>query len=713
MIAVNGSKVSDTAQKLLHEQLPKLAVIKDLRATLTEHERLLYEYYATSNREQIWPRVISHDQQLQELMVTAHQAFSGHIMALPNIYADVKFYRQALDSNLSNTPAEWDKARHNLAQLTLSGEKAEEILSTLTQEVQDSAWQGAERTQQQVSRILIFIICFTILIVLAALYISYLTQANLKRTAQRRALAKFPERNPNPVMNLNWHGQVLYANPACHELLSRLSLTQEGVEALLPENFYRNLKLWQRKRYQQEKFDADINGRNLSYNLSLLRDLGSCHLYIEDITEQKQAAQQLHFQAYHDVHTSLPNRRQFELDIAQITEQKLPISIMFINIDRFKHITASQGYFIGDQIIKSLGNRLTYVCDDLDFSVLCYRLDGSTFCIVVNSQQSKHAWATARSLQSAMDEPLVVNEHRYYLTLSMGFCHFPEDGRDVKTLVTNGHAALNHAKLRGDTAEQYSQSLHGQSQSWLPIETGIRKALENDLFVLHYQAKVDAKHYEIKSCEALIRWQDEEGFFISPGKFIPIAEQTGLIIKIGQWVLEQGFKQARLFSDSGKKVSVAINISARQFQDRHFIRHIKITLADSMVDPRLIELEITESLLLDNAEQSIHIMKQLKSMGFSIAIDDFGTGYSSLSYLKQLPVDTLKVDQMFVRNLESSRDDQSIIKTIVSLGKDLGLKIVAEGVETQGQLQFLQSLECDYIQGFLFSRPGLPDDLFK
>ncbi|WP_207798119.1 sensor domain-containing protein, partial [Bermanella marisrubri] len=560
---------------------------------------------------------------------------------------------------------------------------------------------------------LIFVLIFTMVTLIAGIYVAYITQINLKRRAQRQALAMFPERNPSPVMNLNWQGQILFANPACSELLQRLNMDINRTEELLPANFYRNLKRWQNDRKTLECFESEIKGRQLAYNLSLLPDLGSCHLYIEDITERKQAEEQLHYQAYHDIHTGLANRRQFELDLGLIIEQKLPISVMFIAIDRFKFITASQGYFIGDQIIKEFGRRLVHECEQLDFEALSYRLDGSTFCVLVNSPKSQHAWDTSHAIQNSMDAPLQVGEHRYYLTLSMGFCHFPENGRDAKALITNGNAALNSAKLKGDNIAQYSEQHHAQEQSWLPIEEKIRKALEWDQFELHYQAKVDGQDHSIKGAEALIRLKDENGNHISPGRFIPVAEQTGLIIKIGQWVIEKGFRQAKAWDDQGDKIKLAINISARQFQDRNFLIHLQQQLSETQVNPALIELEITESLLMDNAEQSIFIMKQLKAMGFALAIDDFGTGYSSLAYLKRFPIDTLKVDQAFVRNLETDKDDQNIVRAIVSLGQHLNLEIVAEGVETSGQLSFLNTLNVNYIQGFLFSKPDVAEKLFE
>jgi len=295
----------------------------------------------------------------------------------------------------------------------------------------------------------------------------------------------------------------------------------------------------------------------------------------------------------------------------------------------------------------------------------------------------------------------------------MGISHFPQDGSNAQEIITNGNAALNSAKTKGDSCVSYSIALHSEEQSWLPIDAGMRQALENKEFVMYYQAKVDTQSTDIRGAEALIRWKKTDGSMMSPGIFIPVAEQTGLIIKIGQWVIEETCKQANIFKQNNQDIQLAINISARQFQHRHFLDNLKQTLAYTKADPSKIELEITESVIMENADHSIRIMKKLKDMGFALAIDDFGTGYSSLSYLKKFPIDTLKVDQEFVRNLEQDADDQSIVRAIIDLAKHLNLKTVAEGVETEAQWAFLKGLECDFIQGYLFSKPDLPSKLIK
>ncbi len=711
VISQSGNMVNHTTQNLVMVQLPKLALIKRLRASLTEHERLLYEYYTTTNRDLIWPKIMAKEQEFNHYLATASSSFDGNLMALPKLYDEIRQLRNSLDNNLNSQQVDWDKARFDLGNLTLTGQSTENILFALTEAIQEAAWQGAESTQQQINNILYMVLSFTAFIILAALFVGYYTQENIKKTAKRRALAMFPERNPNPIINLDWQGKILFSNPACAQLLKDISFEQDNIKAILPDKFFSNLKKWQHEKESLVNFDADIGDRRLHYSLSLLPDLGSCHLYMEDVTERKKAQEQLKYQALHDVHTGLPNRRQFETVINEKITLNKPFSVLFIDIDRFKLITASQGYHIGDLTIKFMGERLQELCGQLQKHVQTFRLEGSTFCIIVNSKDKVQA--VADNIQNSMDEPLCVNEHRYYLNLSMGICHYPQDALDARNLITNGNAALNHARRQGDSCENYNPKLHSAEQNWLPIEAGMRLALEKNQFILHYQAKVDADSTKVKGAEALIRWLGDDGKLISPGVFIPVAEQTGLIIKIGQWVIEEGFRQAKRFSDEKKDIQLAINISARQFQHRYFLQQLKVALEETQADPSKIELEITESLIMENADHSISIMKKLKDMGFALAIDDFGTGYSSLSYLKQFPIDTLKVDQAFVRHLEQDDDDKGIVSAIVDLAKNLHLKTIAEGVETPGQWRFLQELGCDYIQGYLFSKPDVVGNLIK
>ncbi len=711
VIRSSGEEAGHSSRNLVSVTIPKLNLIKQLRASITEHERLLYEYYASTTREGLWEKIKTTETELADQLMAINEGFSGHVMTLPKLYGEIKALQNALDVNLASNTTDWDQARADLAQLTKVGQQAEAILVTLTQEVEEHAQQQTQYSQQQIQEMVNLVILYTAVIMLIALVLGYLTQINIRKTAKRRALAKFPERNPNPVMNLNWHGDILFANPASHKLLNAIYPESNTLSDLLPEDFSEQLKSWQNNYHDQVSFNADIGSKHLEFSLSLLRDLESCHLYIEDVTERQEAQDQLKYQAFHDEHTGLANRRKFELDLSHHIKHSQPCSILLVSIDRFKFITASQGYQAGDAIIHHLGERLQALTSTMSCQIDTYRLEASTFCLLVSHPNTNEVLYNAKLIQGAMDEALYVNQHSYYLNLSMGYCHYPQDGTTTQGLISNAHAALNHARKRGDAIEAYHSEFHASEQSWLPIERGMREALEKHQFVMFYQAKVDAKNGKICAAESLIRWFKEDGSMMSPATFIPVAEQTGLIIQIGYWVIEQGFKQAKRFHDDGHDIQIAINISARQFQYRHFLDQLQQLIESTQVNPNHVELEITESLIMENADQSIGIMQKLKAMGFSLAIDDFGTGYSSLSYLKQFPIDSLKIDQAFVKHLERDENDKSIVAAIIDLAQHLKLKTIAEGVETHAQWQILKDMQCDYIQGYYFSKPDTPDKL--
>lgn len=711
-IFFSGAKVTRVTQDLVRQQFPRLNQIKNLRQALAEQERLLYEYYATTERNVLWPQIQATEIQFHQSLDRLQLGLKLDTSRLPVLYSQIKNLQQQIDNNLAAGEIDWDLARSQLTKLTATGQQAQVILGEISQNIEQQAAQVANQTQNNISLMVNQVIAYAVLVILVAAFVCYYTLLYIKESVRRKELALFPERNPTPVIKLTWEGKIKYANPACSLLLNKLEFGETQEHRLLPENFLTDLQRWQKDQRHQHEFMADLGKLKLQFRLSLFPDLEACHLYIQDITEQYQAQQELEFQAYHDLLSNLPNRRKFELNLAENIKLNKACSLIMIAIDRFEFITSSQGYGIGDRLIKSMGARLQQLNQAHEHPQL-YRLDGTTFCILLQSCNPAEGQLLAEKIQQSMDTPLQVSDHPYYLTVSQGLCHFPLDADNTTALISNGHAAVNHAKVHGDIIVTYSEQLRLAEQNWLPIEKGLRHALRNNEFELHYQAKVNATDSRISGAEALIRWKNIEGKMISPGVFIPVAEQTGLIIRIGEWIMQSAFAQAAAWDKAGTPVQVAVNISARQFQHRHFLQQLTTALEITKVNPALIELEITESLIMEHIQQSIDIMHQLREMGFTLAIDDFGTGYSSLSYLKRFPISTLKIDRAFVCNLEEDKDDQNIVSAIIDLAKHLNLRIVAEGVETEGQWRFLQNLNCDYIQGYYFSKPSAPSELFK
>ena len=708
-----GDQAAEASADLIYKQLPRLAVIKGLRSAITEHERLQYELYATADAAKLDNAIADAKSDIVKSMMIASQSFAQGVADLPALFVSIEEVSHRHYRNLTNPPTHWDQARADLEELTALGAQAETILLRLTESISSEASAAAENAQQQIQLMVALVIGFAVLVIIMAVVIAMYARNILKDRAERRALALFPERNPKPVVSITWSGDIRYQNPAFTQLLGDLNLSPEQPEQLLPPTFKTDLAQWQSLKSSQIDFTHQLNGRMLLYSISLFRDLESCHLYVEDITEKQKAQKRLEYQACHDVLTGLFNRSHFENQLAERLQHQMPCSLLLVTMDRFKLITASQGYEMGDGLILAMAHRLRMLCQAQTAAITLFRLEAAVFCLLVDSADTALANQLADTLRNAMDEPLEVTHHKYFMTLSMGLCHYPKDGENITQLISNGHSALHHAKRVGDTLEDYEPRFHAEEQSWLPIESGLRDALANNELTLHYQAKVDAKTTAIRGAEALVRWQQPDGNMVSPGVFIPIAEQTGLIIRMGEWIIEQACRQSVVFNKKHEGIQVAINLSARQFQHRYFLQQLQRILDETGANPQRIELEITEGLIMENVAQSIKIMRHLKDMGFSLAIDDFGTGYSSLSYLKQFPVDTLKIDQAFVRNLEQDEDDRSIIRNIIDLANVLKLKTVAEGVETKGQWQFLRSLNCHYIQGYYFSKPDVADKLLR
>ena len=482
-------------------------------------------------------------------------------------------------------------------------------------------------------------------------------------------------------------------------------------ETILPGDFSKRLLRLQKSSSEHDSWSTQVESYTLAFTLSLFRDLSTCHLYVEDITERTKSQQKLRYQAFHDLLTELPNRRNLEEQAAKlITERqnRTPFALMFLNLDRFDLITASSGYNVGDQLIKTaarhLHSQLSYFNATPNYCQL-FRFDGTTFSILISDMQAGPPEKLAQYLQNSMEQPLCAAQQNFYLTLSIGFSLFPRDGLKVSTLVKNANAALARIKSAGGhSITSYHPDMHTKEQAWIAIESGLRHAIEKQSLLLYYQPKVLTKNSKLVGVEALIRWRKENGEMISPAEFIPVAEQTGLIVIIGEWVLRQAFAQCYQWSQS-TKVSMAVNLSTRQFQHHDFIRTIAGILQETNVDPTLIEIEITESLLMQNLSKAIETMRKLKAFGFKLSIDDFGTGYSSLNYLHQFPLDKLKIDRSFIANLSDSQSAQAIVRSIISLAHNLELTTVAEGVETQQQLEFLQQLGCEEIQGYYFSKP--------
>jgi diguanylate cyclase (GGDEF)-like protein len=441
---------------------------------------------------------------------------------------------------------------------------------------------------------------------------------------------------------------------------------------------------------------------------TLRRNVESLEQVIEDRTRGLEAAnRQLRHLATHDSLTGLPNRILLEdrlsQAIAHATRDGHTFAVAIFDLDRFKDINDSFGHGIGDELLKEVARRLQGIARSIDTVV---RLGGDEFVMIIDHlAQPADALVVAQRAITALQKPLNIGRKNIQSSASVGIALFPQDGNSVETLMAHADAAMYFVKQHGRNNVQYFEAgMDADTQDRGRLEGDLQQALKRKQFELHYQPKVDAQTGQISGAEALIRWRHPVRGLVPPGTFLPLAENCGLIESIGNWVIHEACQQAAVWQRQGlPPTRVSVNLSAFQFRDGKLLGTIRRALHDARLDPSYLEVEVSESTLMSDPEESVNILKQLREMGVLVAVDDFGTGYSSLSYLQRFPIDKLKIDRTFINEVTSSNDDASIVSAIVSLGHTLKLKVIAEGVETPEQLEFLQMVGCDQYQGFHYS----------
>jgi diguanylate cyclase (GGDEF)-like protein/PAS domain S-box-containing protein len=435
---------------------------------------------------------------------------------------------------------------------------------------------------------------------------------------------------------------------------------------------------------------------------------------IEDITERQELHDRLEYQAHYDALTGLPNRvlcyDRLKQALAQAQRRRATVGVLFLDLDRFKIVNDTLGHSCGDRLLREVSERLAKCVRAAD---TIGRLSGDEFAVILSEiARAEDAASVAQKINETLAEPFLLDGHEVFVTSSIGIAAHPGDGDSADALLKNADAAMFTAKNLGRNGYQfYTAAMNARAMENLQFESKLRRALERREFVLHFQPKVALPGGAITGCEALLRWQDPERGMISPISFIPLLEESGLIVPVGEWVVRAACEQARVWRDAGASVPVAVNLSARQFQHQDVCVMVERALRDTGLDPRLLELEVTESVAMDSAEHTAATMRRLKALGVRVSIDDFGTGYSSLGYLKRFRADYLKLDRSFVTGLPDDADDASISRAVITMAHSLNMKVIAEGVETEAQARFLAACGCDEIQGYLVAR-ALPADEF-
>lgn len=533
------------------------------------------------------------------------------------------------------------------------------------------------------------------------------------------------------IVTINANGSIVLFNPGAERMFGYRSVEVIGknVALLMPEPYHSEHDSYLRRYLDTGKASIIGIGREVEAQRSNgeifpmeLRisefNLGGQRQFIgimRDITERKAAEAKIIHLAHFDVLTNLPNRRlvqdRIQQSITASTRSGLEFAVLFIDLDNFKDINDTLGHDVGDRLLEMVAHRLT---DSLRAQDTVGRQGGDEFIVLLASLTTAGDSArVAQKILDALAAPFEINGQSLHSNASIGIAVYPYDGEGVEALLKNSDTAMYSAKAAGRNNYQFfAEEMNAASAERLLLEGSLRLAIERNEMLLHYQPLVDIASGRIVATEALVRWDHPRLGRVGPDRFIPVAEESGLIVALGEWVLRQACMQLVLWREQGiHPPRMVVNLSPRQFRQKHLLRNFYRVLSETGVDPHWLGLEITESVIMDNPEISISVLEELKALGFELSLDDFGTGYSSLSYLKRLPIDKLKIDRSFVNDITTDMDDEAMVGAIIVMAHQLNIDVVAEGVETEEQLEFLREHDCDEFQGYLFSRPQPPENL--
>lgn len=528
------------------------------------------------------------------------------------------------------------------------------------------------------------------------------------RRAEDYRLAPFPEANPNVVLGLNGRGDIIYSNRATQKIIDGLQLAGSEL-ALLPEDYRQRLLVMFDHDERESIWTHQLSGRTWQYRVQRLPEVDRIHVYAEDITEQEEIRSRNAFIAYHDPVTLLANRQKLEQVIEDLQQSGRGVTLVMSQVHGMAQVFSTSGTSVADHFARELSYRLRSMFvggQTLQLEGLVFRFDTNLFgCLYFDVLTDSQHQALSAALPKVVQMPFRHGRNEYFFSLQSGVASL-QVGQTAKQLIQQANLALHSLFDTEHHYQCFDQQLADQVQQHHQLEQALRRAIELDELEMMYQPQQALVSEELVGFEALMRWR-RDGEWVSPSQFIPLAERTGLIHTIGHWGFREVLRQVSDWCSIGgfNVGKVAVNVSSPEFTRLNFIEDIEAALRDFPVNPSLIQIELTESVLLEDVEQAIERMRRLKQLGFSLAIDDFGTGYSSFSYLSQFPIDKLKIDRSFIVNMANGDKDVAIVLAMINVAHQLGIRVIAEGVETVQQSQQLKTLGCDEIQGYSYGKP--------
>jgi EAL domain-containing protein (putative c-di-GMP-specific phosphodiesterase class I)/GGDEF domain-containing protein len=715
----SSTKIEQNTYELVNKYIPILNSSNQIIEILIAQERNIYEYFVTQDNSLFLSKQNEFNQILtaQYLLITQQGSFTNESQLIAESQKQIellftKFHTTIQNRDQYDANDYWDELRVILAQISATRREITPVLETIKMETQKNVMSAKNATHKQVAKSHTMVVFYSFSIILLGALIAWYIRQSIVNNAKMNRLALFPHRNPNPILSINNKGNISFSNPACEALLLKLQYTNEEIHKLLPHNYSALCKKIIKSKLQSISVEQTIKQFVLQYNINYLPDINAYDIHIIDITERKIAEEKVKKLAFYHQVTHLPNQYKLDDDLISEIKRQKEFSLGIFSIRSFNELVTAYGVEVCNDLVLKFCQHLNNAFVN---EFIFYHLNENHFALISRGENDKASLQRiAKQICHIAEKPLITQYGEFFIELDFGFCLYPTHGQDKNRLIKNAFSALSIAQAnQHEYFSLFCSDLEHDITHNANMIDDLRNAITKDELFLVFQPQLNLAQQKITGIETLVRWKRNDNI-VSPAEFIPLAEQSGLIVPIGQWILEQACLFTKtLISLGHEDIVVAVNVSPRQFSHPDFLQTVQQTLENTELDAKNLELEITEGVFMHNEEMTLCVLNQLKKNGIQLSIDDFGTGYSSLSYLKRFPIDKLKIDQSFVKDCHENNEDKAIISTIVALGKNLNLSLIAEGVEELAHVDFLKSIHCDEIQGYWYSRPLEKDKLIS